>query len=240
MIYSILFFCAIATLVIIILGILFRLNKELLIELVQITGSLVLLFGSQGLFWAMVGYVGPLEKYAHELHQQVPSINGKLICEGSTLHFKGTQNVRFVWRDQFYQVAYPTTKKLSGGATYCALDILPNISVAQSKMELNEKETVLNIEKMLDSQKIPQTDTLEEKQLFERLLLTFNPIIEPKVHVNILSTDGPAHTKLEVQREPSKLDEHSKVSKADKPATTRIAKQKALSPQELMQNISAQ
>lgn len=191
----------------------------------------------------------PLNEYAQELHQQMPTLKGKLICDDDTLTFKGTQDVQFVWKDHSYQIAYPTSVTLSEIATACRLGVKPFIESSVAKLEENVRASVEKVNQTLTNQALPKEISPEERKLLNRLLMTLNPVDIKKV--TVLSAEGSDDSKLKVQHssdarvvEASSSTDVRKAAPAHakvvKKASTDEKKPTGLSNQEFLKNISAQ
>lgn len=246
MIYDVMLYCILTVVACVLIGALFDSNEPW-VSIVALAIAIFMIAGLFGLLNFIFSSRAPLKEYAQELHTQMPSLKGKLICDDDTLTFTGTQDVTFKWKDSSYQIAYPISTEVSEIGTACRLKIKPEIPDVVTKLEDQSKEATKAIEAMLVSQVIPKDTTSEQKQILNRLLMTLNPVANQKV--TVFSTEGPKDAKLKV-KEPQSMEATITKLQAN-PATSnnvvptqktppKAASSMELSNQDLQRNISAQ
>jgi hypothetical protein len=246
MIYDVMLYCILTIVVCVVISCVFDTNEPWW-SIVALAIAIFMIAGLFGLLNFIFSSRAPLKEYAQELHTQMPSLKGKLICDDDTLTFTGTQDVTFKWKDSSYQIAYPISTEVSEIGTACRLKIKPEIPDVVTKLEDQSKEATKAIEAMLVSQVIPKDTTSEQKQILNRLLMTLNPVANQKV--TVFSTEGPKDAKLKVKEPPSRETTATEIRAKPAAAKNVVTKEKTpskatepmeLSNQDLQRNISAQ
>lgn len=246
MIYDVILYCILTVLACVLIGALFDSNEPWS-SIAALAIAIFMIAGLFGLLNFIISSRTPLKEYAHELHTQMPSLKGKLICDDDTLTFTGTQDVTFKWKESSYQIAYPTSTVVSEIGTACGLEVKPEIPSVVDKLEDQSKEATKAIEAMLISQVIPKDATSEQKQILNRLLMTLNPVDPRKV--TVFSTEGPKDATLKVKEpQPSETTATAIQAKPTTPKNVvptqktppKAASSMELSNQDLQRNISAQ
>lgn len=105
----------------------------------------------------------PFPEYTQKILKMNPNFKGTIVCDNTSMYFKGTRKVDFKWNGKKYQLDYPVNTPIDNMGINCEADIKPpeeEVSKQLRAYTSNKQEVIMS---MLQYQTIPGSATGDEK-----------------------------------------------------------------------------